>query len=299
MGAEYDLGRKEGAAKAVARLKEAGGLAGLVLVLDAEAEKAAGKSGEITGLMTGFFSCLKTLLAAKERKFCLLINDNPSETGPGYPLAEGVLGMLLAAAHEYGSVLFRGLYLRDKAEVEASLARALDRENKIIQMIVRGDRAFTLKGINKPVKASLTRGLDIGPESVIVITGGGRGVTAELARTLSFFNPKLALVGRTTAELAPEYQEFVGAETIDQAKLTEAVKKSKPELAGEELEKAAAKVRQQIELAANLKELTASGTTVEYHSLDVADPAKCRGLIDDLVEKIRPGGRNHPRRRLY
>ncbi len=76
--------------------------------------------------LSAIFGCLSSLMRSPSRKLGLLLSENLSPEGPAAVAAEGVLGMFLAAAHEYESVLFRSLKLEGDFDLEKALAGAVD-----------------------------------------------------------------------------------------------------------------------------------------------------------------------------
>jgi NAD(P)-dependent dehydrogenase (short-subunit alcohol dehydrogenase family) len=124
----------------------------------------------------------------------------------------------------------------------------------------------------------------IGPESVIVVTGGGRGVTAACARALaSAFRPRIALIGRTP--LSDESPELNAAHTeaeVRSALIGQALH------AGERPRPAAieAEVTRIIavrELHETIADIASAGSPVRYLAADVADLES----LDTALREIR------------
>ena len=111
--------------------------------------------------------------------------------------AEGVLGMFLAAAQEYKSVLFRSVALDSRTDIKAAVDLAMDIGTDLIQILYHGQRPFTLQTVNQPIPISDRPTFTINPGDLIVISGGGRGITAHLAKALVLYKPRLVLLGRS------------------------------------------------------------------------------------------------------
>ena len=102
----FDLRTTEGAQNAAQQLEEAQSLTGLVLVLEAESHSLLAGPEEAAAFLSGFFGCLKCLMESKKRVFSLSLVRGIQSHASDAAAAEGVLGMFLAAAHEYPSMLF-------------------------------------------------------------------------------------------------------------------------------------------------------------------------------------------------
>lgn len=112
----------------------------------------------------------------------------------------------------------------------------------------------------------------IGPESVVVISGGGRGVTAACARALARANrPRIVLIGRTPlAEDPPELRTARTQTRLRAALVAQTVRageRPQPFMIEKELKRilAAREVRE------TLDDIAAAGSPVRYIAADVAD----------------------------
>ena len=200
-----DLRTSRGAQGAAQRLKEAQSLAGLVLVLEGEPQSGLLGPEDIAAFLTGFFACFKVLMSSKNKAFCLLLHRGVPPESPEGVTGEGVLGMFLAAAQEYPSVLFRSVSLDTSTDLQSALDHALDTGNPIIQWIYHGQEAFSIKASHAPLAMTDRSGLELGAEDVVVISGGAKGVTWHIARALAPFKPRMVLLGRTALDPAASY----------------------------------------------------------------------------------------------
>ncbi|MFI6515406.1 SDR family oxidoreductase [Spirillospora sp. NPDC050679] len=118
----------------------------------------------------------------------------------------------------------------------------------------------------------------IGPDSVIVATGGGRGVTAaalvELART---HRPRLALLGRTALADEPAGLPAPADEpTLTRALADRAGGGARPG----ELAEQARRIMAVREIRATLAAIEQAGSPVRYLTADVTDPASLAEALD-------------------
>ena len=114
----------------------------------------------------------------------------------------------------------------------------------------------------------------LGPESVVLLTGGARGITAEIAVELAEqFRSTLILVGRSP-EPAPE--DAATAEISDERQLKSALidQRRKHGLPARvtDVEADFRRVIADREIRATFESLAAAGSSFEYHTADVRDP---------------------------
>jgi acyl transferase domain-containing protein/acyl carrier protein/NAD(P)-dependent dehydrogenase (short-subunit alcohol dehydrogenase family) len=127
----------------------------------------------------------------------------------------------------------------------------------------------------------------IGEGDVVVMTGGGRGVTAATAVTLTkTFRPFLVLLGRSPAP-APEPAWLNGLD--DES----AIKRAIMENAGEKLhprdiEQRFRGVMTGRELRTTLDRIASSGGRAIYRSVDIRDAAQVTGILDEIRSEHGP-----------
>jgi len=284
-GAAFDLRTSVGAQKAEQRLKEARSLAGLVLVLEGEVRSALSRAEDIAAFLTGFFRCLKAVMNSKSKPFCLVLLRGVQPETPEAVTGEGILGMFLAAAHEYPSVLFRSVSLDTGTDFPSTMDRALDTGNPIIQWIYHGQEAFSVKASHAPLSLTGRSGLELGPEDVVVISGGAKGVTWHIARALAPFKPRIVLLGRTELNPAASYSALRSAEAPAEGALRRLFKKKGPDPKAAPPESQTSSARAGLDIARNVSRLSALGLKVSYLSCDVADPRKVAQTLDQVVKQ--------------
>ncbi|PPE75747.1 hypothetical protein C3942_02310 [Solimonas fluminis] len=121
---------------------------------------------------------------------------------------------------------------------------------------------------------------------VVLVTGGARGITAEIVEELVRPGMRLVLLGRTAAP-GPESAETRAH--ADAAQLKAALLKARM-ARGErpkpvEIDREVSRILVDREIRANLAKLAAAGAQVEYLACDVRDEAAFGGLIDGLYAK--------------
>jgi NAD(P)-dependent dehydrogenase (short-subunit alcohol dehydrogenase family) len=205
------------------------------------------------------------------------------------PTAAGTLGITKTFGREYPD-----LYVRT-VDVDSNIPPHLLAARLLSEMGAKDDLpevGLTRHGRWQPAlelapRPHLLPLLELGPESVVLITGGAAGITADVAQTLAAsFRPRLILVGRS-ARPEPESPRTAGLDRAGLRKtlLAEARGNSATVLPAE-IERSVDRILKNRQILATIDRCTAAGATVEYHPLDVSDPQQFGRLIDDLYERL-------------
>jgi acyl transferase domain-containing protein/NAD(P)H-dependent flavin oxidoreductase YrpB (nitropropane dioxygenase family)/NAD(P)-dependent dehydrogenase (short-subunit alcohol dehydrogenase family)/acyl carrier protein len=126
----------------------------------------------------------------------------------------------------------------------------------------------------------------LGTDSVLLVTGGARGITAEVALTLAErYRPTLVLVGRTPGD-AEDDDELAGVTDLPglRAAFIERRRRDGRQVTPALVEADCRAVLRQREVRENLARLARSGANVEYLTCDVRDPGVFGALIDGVYE---------------
>ncbi len=201
----------------------------------------------------------------------------------------GLAGLVKTARHEWPEVTCKAIDVApDFARSRLALATAGIVEELLfigpVEVGINESHRCTVelaRTVRKPSSSPLT----LGPKDVIVITGGGRGVTAEVAATLAeTFRPTLILTGRTPLPVGPE-PEWVTA-CHDEAALKKAIAEqlgltATPKSVSEYYQRVLA----QREIRTNLTRMERAGAKVVYHVADVADSRRVADLLHQVQVK--------------
>ncbi len=175
-------------------------MAGLIVVADRHLRRKLETLQHVSNLLTRFFSVLKTMVTGRGGcSFVFLAQERADPSDNLTIFIEGVKGLLLTAAMEHPSVQFRCLELDDETDPSYAVRCALDRSRSAIDQRFREGEALSPSGIVSPLEYCGSGPLALGPEDVVVLSGGAKGITAHLARALRPFGCRLALLGRTPA----------------------------------------------------------------------------------------------------
>ena len=166
----------------------------------------------------------------------------------------------------------------DVSRVAAAIAAELLTGDTEPDVVLRADGSRAAWSMRPgPVPVASENEAALGPESVIVITGGGRGVTAACARALACaFRPRIALIGRTPlidTPLIDELPELNAARTeaeVRSALIGQALHAGeRPRPAAIEAE--VTRILAVREVRATLADIASAGSPVRYLTADVAD----------------------------
>jgi NAD(P)-dependent dehydrogenase (short-subunit alcohol dehydrogenase family) len=200
----------------------------------------------------------------------------------------GISGLLKSVAKERPELRVRVVDLHpeeDAAQLAAHLhAELVASDTRVEVGYARGVRqeARAVERAHEPHGPELTLDRD----AVILVTGGGRGITAEASVALAErFACKLELVGRTPLG-EPEDEESARAEDAVQLRrlLLERANGAGP-ASPATIERACRAVLASREIRRTLARIEATGGRASYHALDVRDETAFGAFIDALYEK--------------
>ncbi|MEE2886225.1 MAG: SDR family NAD(P)-dependent oxidoreductase [Planctomycetota bacterium] len=129
-------------------------------------------------------------------------------------------------------------------------------------------------------------------EDVVLITGGARGVTAEVAVALAAaFGPRLVLIGRSPAPTPePEWLRDLQDDTSIKQAILEQSRVDDPDaqLTPKNLNERFASITNNREILRNVSRMEDAGSTVVYHSVDVRDPAALAACFETVRNQQGP-----------
>ena len=259
-------------------------LAGLVLVLDETANAAIQDIEGIPARLAGFFSAMQQLVSSPDRKFCLLITRGAGDADPAAVVVEGVRGMFLDAALEYDSVLFRSVALDGDTDLEAGLKQALSLDHSLAEIRFHGQEAFTVEGHVQPLSLTDPPDFALNPGEVVVISGGGKGITPHLAYALAPLKPRLVLLGSSEFDPEVDYDSLIAASAGLAGASPRHPGGNSPASPAAQSD-AAMRLASGGEIAQTLKELARQGIEATYYSCDVNDPENVAAVLGRVVSE--------------
>ncbi|HEY7071578.1 MAG TPA: SDR family NAD(P)-dependent oxidoreductase, partial [Acidimicrobiales bacterium] len=208
----------------------------------------------------------------------------PRPDDDALPRGAGARGLVKTAALEFPERAVRLVDVdpaADVAELACILADEVERPGGPVEVAWRSGarRAPEARPAPVPVEpgsSPLTR------ESVVLVTGGARGITARVAVALARTSGcRLELVGRTALPEGAEDPALAGA--ADRGELRRALiatGRREPRA----VERACDRVLAEREVRATLAALDAAGTTVRYHQVDVRDRAALAAVVQSVYD---------------
>lgn len=205
------------------------------------------------------------------------------------PSVGGVAGLLKSLARERPSLRVRAIDL-DPSDEPARLARHLLRElladERVVEVGYAGDDRYRLVATRR-VAENGSPPVEIGAKSVVLITGGARGITARIAVEMARrYGCTLELVGRSPAGADDEDAELraatdaVALRRVLVARMNGAGPSGPAAIEAQCRQTLAAR-----EVRATLGAIRAAGGRVDYHAVDVRDDRAFAALIDELVAR--------------
>jgi acyl transferase domain-containing protein/NAD(P)H-dependent flavin oxidoreductase YrpB (nitropropane dioxygenase family)/NADP-dependent 3-hydroxy acid dehydrogenase YdfG len=197
----------------------------------------------------------------------------------------GVAGLFKSLAKEWPDRDVRVVDLDPSEEPEilaAQLAAELTAQDSLREVGYDAGVRRVLRAFPAARNGSLTLPL-LGEESVVLVTGGGRGIGARVTRELARrFRCRLEIVGRSP--LPPEAEDSDLSEAPDAVAIRRALL-ARGEREPAEIEAECARILAARELRSTLAALGEAGSQVEYHPIDVRDEAAFGRLIEDIYER--------------
>uniref|UniRef100_A0AAU3H2L8 SDR family oxidoreductase n=1 Tax=Streptomyces sp. NBC_01401 TaxID=2903854 RepID=A0AAU3H2L8_9ACTN len=194
----------------------------------------------------------------------------------------GIAALARTAAKEWPTAVVKAIDCerggRDADAVAEAVVRELLDGGPAAEVGLRADGTRTTPVVI-PAPAEPGRAAHIGTDSVIVATGGARGVTAaallDLARA---HRPRIVLLGRT--ELAEEPHGLAGA--TDEAALTRALAERSDGLTHTVIGAEARRILAAREVRSTVAALRSAGSEVRYLPVDVRDGEVLRGALEEV-----------------
>ncbi len=214
-------------------------------------------------------------------------------TGDFAPEAAGAHGVAKSLAREWPGIRVKCLDLDPQLPADAWAAAVLaewrgrDDDPAIEVGVAAQGRAHLELARETPARSDVSQ-LDLDSDSVLLVTGGARGVTASVARALAErYRPKIVVVGTSDvpAEEDPATRGVEDHEALKRLLIEGMRKKPSEKLSPAQVQEVFERLLKHREIRANLAAMRAAGADVEYRALDVRDEAAFGRLIDDTYAK--------------
>jgi len=214
-----------------------------------------------------------------------------------FPGHGGVAGLIKTVFHEWPEVRTRVVDL-DPRDTYAAHARVLIQEilanDAQVEVGYDTDRRLRLQTTEAPIDASEPPAIELDASSVLLVTGGARGITAEVARELATrYQPTLLLVGRSEPPQVEEPSALASLSTPQEIKrflINRMHQTGGQSLSGSTgvtpavVEREYTRLMKSREIRETIDGLEALGAKVRYYQVDVRDERAFGSLIDEIYQ---------------
>lgn len=211
----------------------------------------------------------------------LLVAEAVSRPGRG-----GFAGMVKTLSKEFPALRAHWLDL-DTSEKADVMAAYVERELLADEPPTEVRYAAGKRLTPDVVPAELDLALDgrlLDKDSVVLLTGGARGITAGLAIALARrYHCRLELAGRSELPSAPEGEATRGI--ADPKRLRQVLLAAEPGLRPADVESRVRRILAEREIARTLEQVRLAGSDVRYTQIDVRDEARFAEFVADIYAR--------------
>lgn len=212
---------------------------------------------------------------------------------PVNPIQAASAGMIKSISREFPSSLSRCLdfeELDDKFVIAQAVLTELGNTDKSqVEVAYKDGKRFTPVAVPSPIQDAESAELDLDSSSVVLVTGGARGITAELCLEIAEqHKPHFVIIGRGARPVAQEDPQYKGLSTVKELKaaIMDRLRKEGKTLSVPAIEHVYQQLIKDREIRNNLAKIEATGAKVHYYSLDVRDHAAFSNLLDKLYDSF-------------
>jgi NAD(P)-dependent dehydrogenase (short-subunit alcohol dehydrogenase family)/acyl carrier protein len=202
------------------------------------------------------------------------------------PFDGGLSGLSKTVAHEWPDVHCKAIDLADDFPDAGAAAAALVEEmfrSGPSEVGLSREQQVTLERMVQPLPAGTT--MPFQPGDVIVLSGGARGVTAEVAVALAReFRPTLVLLGRTS-EPAQE-PDWLAALTNESDIKRELVNRGNGSASLKWIGEQYRLIAAHREIRQTLMRIEAAGAHPIYHAVDIRDAAAVQAILTTTCQQL-------------
>ncbi|WP_262483366.1 SDR family NAD(P)-dependent oxidoreductase [Chryseobacterium oranimense] len=201
----------------------------------------------------------------------------------GYP------GLFKSLAREFEQTSCRLISLNTPQEVDQITEIALKEiltTDKPSEVVYKHDQRHKIDIIPSPLSTSLEEAhIRLDQESVVLVLGGGQGITSELVKHMSGAYPcTYILVGRSA-----DPRDIAGTKEVEVMKTKDEIRsyliKTGNFTSPAEIEKETVRIFKNNQILRTIRDMEQLGNTVLYQSLDLCDEEGLSDLIKNIYEK--------------
>jgi len=217
----------------------------------------------------------------------LLLATGAADGTAALPLGAGLAGLVKCAAREFPATRACVIAL-DPSEPAGQLADAIEREilaePGLCEVAYRRGQRSTRKVVAEALPTLPTIGTKLRQDSVVLLTGGARGITGRIAVALARQTGcRIELVGRSPLPVGQE--QAVTAGITCKRQLRQVLLGQCPGNKPAEIENLLQRLLADRDMRNTQGEIAAAGSRMMYTALDVRDRAAFSAYIDGLYER--------------
>jgi acyl transferase domain-containing protein/NAD(P)H-dependent flavin oxidoreductase YrpB (nitropropane dioxygenase family)/NADP-dependent 3-hydroxy acid dehydrogenase YdfG len=212
-----------------------------------------------------------------------------ADDGPAFfPGHGGIAGFVKTVAREWPAVRAKVIdtdVLESSSDLATKVLREMRAGDGEVEVGYQGSRRLVLRPTLSPLNREEAPALTIDSAWVILVTGGARGITADVARELAErYQPTLLLVGRTPLPPSEEAPAMRGLDSPRDLKaaIMEEMRDTGEAITPARVEAAYNQLLKEREIRDNLSAMQSAGANVRYYQVDVCDDQ----AFGDLIEAI-------------
>ncbi|MFQ5737971.1 MAG: SDR family NAD(P)-dependent oxidoreductase [Acidobacteriota bacterium] len=198
----------------------------------------------------------------------------------------GVAGLLKSVAREWPDVHVRVVDVNPNDASDQIAGHLFDElldDEALVEVGYERESRRRLELVSAGLDGKLQE-LTLGPESVVLLTGGARGITATIAIALAErFGCRLELVGRSAPPSGKEDPELAAATDAVAVRRVLIGRSESPD--PKRIETECARILAAAEIGRTLASIGEAGGQARYHSLDVRDSRAFGRLIDEIYAR--------------
>lgn len=212
-----------------------------------------------------------------------LVGGKPTERGH---TAGGLAGLVKSLAREWPERMIRVIHLErgmDGVDVAQRVCAELGEHSELDEVVYTGNVRRVRRVVQRDLEDTGNSEITLNRESVILITGGARGITSGIASALAKrYHCTFELIGRTELDTDPLDAEVSHATDLP------SLRRALISLGERDISSVDARARRILgsrEVRQTLAAIEAAGGTVSYTALDVRDQEAFGALIDSTYER--------------
>ncbi|HMP77421.1 MAG TPA: SDR family NAD(P)-dependent oxidoreductase [Kiritimatiellia bacterium] len=208
--------------------------------------------------------------------------NNGSLPPPAFPWRGGLMGFLKSIADEWPKALSKVIDTDETAPgiIVPRLLQELATRGAGCEIYYRAQNRWVPRTFEQPLDRQVRR-VELGPDDVVMIIGGARGITAEVAREIAqAHRPTLLLVGRSAWPLEESAltASLTAPADIKKALFTDRQQRGES-VKPLDLERACQRILNDREMRATRADLERAGSKVFYYQADVQDESAVAAML--------------------